>query len=546
MSTQDLREQLQLHQGRLRVWASDAESHPAHCGVFSAAKARRDFAVEGWERRYGDEPFMLGVIRDIVVALHRDVRTITWEGLQEALNEQMALRSDNLHPGLRRYVAHAVEQYLDAHDALEAQHGEMRFTTLDPVVGGQGREIKVWAFLYSNGDGVREIRRLRMKRARSRTEESDRGATVAGYVAARLQMRVPPTGIRVVEVGLQDGSTEVVLEHSYEDALALYEAQGRPVIRQLISPTDYGPGPSCQKCKLAGRCPSLQDLTDCLGQRRPGPSTRSVSAADLELYSKCAARWYLDMQFRLPTEDNPSEASDRGRIIHRWLDQAHTRGTQCTERDVAPPDQEGVFTGSLTADEYAKAREFLVAHSRSCPLAEGSEVIAVEPPVYGYDAKADVIVAARPDLVYRDPSGRVVVRETKTTTQMPADESDAFDRFFPIPWLINIARTAKDAFGESDTFPRIELEVITPSEARVFTWDVERDQDMVRMAQAEVQLRTRTWIRDTSWAPSPGAQCTWCPVRRWCPDAADLDYRAHEQPQSDDEPCAGLPTGSPE
>ncbi|MGW0095107.1 PD-(D/E)XK nuclease family protein [Streptomyces sp. NPDC003328] len=547
MSTQDLREQLLLHQGRLRVWASDAESHPAHCGVFPAAKVRRDFTVDGWQRRYGDEPFMLGVIRDIIVALHHDTRTLTWEGLQEALNEQMTRRSGNLHPGQRRYVAHAVEQYLDAHDELEAQHGEMRFSILDPVFGNNGREVKVWALLYTGSDGVREIRRLRVKRARGRAEERDRWATVAGYVATRAKMQGrPPTTIRVVEVGLQDGSTEVVLEHSHEEVLALYEAQGQPVIRQLIAPTDYGPGHSCQKCKLAGRCPSLQDLTDCLSQRRPGPSTRSVSAADLELYSKCAARWYLEMQCRLPTEDNPSEASDRGRIIHRWLDQAHTRGTGCTEQDVAPPEQEGIFTGTLTTDEYARARDFLAAHTRSCPLADGAKVIAVEPPVYGYDTTADVIIAARPDLVYRDPSGRIVVRETKTTTQMPADESDAYDRFFPIPWLINIARTAKDAFGESDTFPRIELEVITPDEARVFAWDVERDQDIVHMAQAEVQLRARTWIRDTSWAPSPGAQCTWCPVRRWCPDAADLGYRAHEQPQSPDEPCAGLPAGLPE
>ncbi len=546
MSTQDLREQLQLYEGRFRIWASDVESHPAHCGVFSAAKARRDFAVDGWERRYGDEPFMLGVIRDIIVALHRDTRTLTWEGLQEALNEQLGWRCDNLHPGQARYVAHAVEQYMDAHDEREAQHGQMRYITVDPAFGIHGREVKVWALLYASADGVREIRRLRLKKARSRTEESDRWAVAAGYIAAKMRMRTPPTRIRVVEVGLQDGSTEVIREHSYEEALDLYKTHGQPVIRQLIAPTDYGPGHSCQKCKVAGGCPSLQDLTGCLGQRRPASSTRSVSAADLELYSKCAARWYLETQCRLPTEDNPSEASDRGRIIHRWLDQAHTRGTPCTEQDVAPPDQKGIFTGTLTEDEYTRAREFLAAHTRSCPLADGAEVIAVEPPVYGYDATADVIIAARPDLVYRDSDGRIVVRETKTTTQMPVDENDAYDRFFPVPWLINIARTAKDAFGETDTLPRVELEVITPQEARVFAWDVERDQDIVHMAQAEVQLRARSWIRDSTWAPAPGAQCAWCPVQRWCPDAADLGHHAREQPTSQDEPCAGLPSGSPE
>ncbi|MFJ8614123.1 PD-(D/E)XK nuclease family protein [Streptomyces sp. NPDC093675] len=541
MSTQDLREQLNRYRGELRVWASDAESHTACCGVFSAAKARRHFTADGWKRRYGDVPFMPRVIREIIVALHRDERTATWEGLQDALREQMAQRSE-LHPGLTKYVAHAVEQYLDAHDELAAQHEEVRFVTLDPRFGSQGREVTVWAPLYGSADGTREIRRLRVKKARSSVGEHDLWATVAAHVAAGVQMQVQPTRIRIVEIGLYDGSHEVVLECTPEEARARYDAHGRPVIKNLITPTDYQPGPSCQNCKLAGCCPSLQDLTGCLGQRRPGTHTRSISAADLELYAKCPSRWYLEMQCRLPTEGSSSEASDRGRIIHKWLAQAHARGSRCTEQDVAPYGQAKIFTGSLTAEEYEKVRKFLVAHARSCPLADGTSVVAVEPPVYGYDNNADVIIASRPDLVYRDASGRIVVRETKTTTQMPADESEAFDRFFPIPWLINIAWTAKDTFGESEERPRIELEVITSDETRLFTWDVERDQDMVRMARAEVRQRASTWIRDAAWPSSPGAQCTWCPVSRWCPDAVDADV----QLQLHDEPCAGPQVGLPE
>ncbi|MFC8492926.1 PD-(D/E)XK nuclease family protein [Streptomyces sp. NPDC057235] len=538
MSTQDPREQLSRYQGALRVWASDADSYAARCGVFSAAKARRRFTAADWERRYSDDPLMLEVVRKVIVALHRDERIATWEGLQEALREQMAQHSD-LHPGVERYVAHAVEQYLDAHDELAAQYEEVRFVAFDPAVGSQGREVTVWAPLYSSTDGVREVRRLRVNRARSSAEAHDHWATVAAFVAAGVGLRVPPVKIRIVEAGLYDGSTEVVFEGTPDEVRARYEAYGRPVIKSLVEVTDYRPGQSCQKCKLAGCCPSLEDLSGCLGQRRPGTHTRSVSAADLELYLKCPARWYLETACRLPAAGMASEASDRGRIIHRWLAQAHARGIRCTEQDAAPYGQAGVFMGTLTAEEYAKAREFLAAHARSCPLADGVEVVAVEPSVYGYDETADVVIASQPDLVYRGSDGRIFVRETKTTTQMPADENDAFDRFFPVPWLMNIASTAKDAFGKSETPPVVELEVITPEEVRVFTWDLERDQDMVRMARAEVRQRAGSWIRDATWSPSPGSQCTWCPVRRWCPDAADVHGGAGGQPQVHDEPCAG-------
>ncbi|MET9437557.1 PD-(D/E)XK nuclease family protein [Streptomyces sp. NPDC006551] len=485
---------------------------------------------------------MLRVTRQVIAALHRDERIATWEGLQEALREQMTQYSD-LHPGVERYVAHAVEQYLDTHDELAAQYEEVRFFAFDPVVGSQGREVAVWAPLYSSVDGVREVRRLRVNKARSSAEEHDRWATVAAFVAAGVKMRVPPVKIRIVEAGLFDGSTEVVFEGTPDEVRTRYETYGRPVIKNLLEATDYRPGQSCQNCKLAGCCPSLEDLSGCLGQRRPGTHTRSVSAADLELYLKCPARWYLETVCRLPAAGMSSEASDRGRIIHRWLAQAHARGTRCTEQDVALLGQVGVFTGTLTAEEYAKTREFLAAHVRSCPLVDGVEVVAVEPSTYGYDGTADVVIASQPDLVYREAGGRIFIRETKTTTQMPADESDAFDRFFPVPWLMNIASTAKDAFGETEILPVVELEVITPGGARVFTWDLERDQDMVRMARAEVRQRAGSWIRDATWSSSPGPQCTWCPVRRWCPDAADAHGDADGQPQVYDESCAGLQAG---
>ncbi|MFG2825639.1 PD-(D/E)XK nuclease family protein [Kitasatospora sp. NPDC048365] len=541
MSTRDLREQLSGYQGELRVWASDAENHPARCSVFSAAKARRGFTAQEWRRRYSDAPFMLKVIRQIIVALHRDRRTTTWEGLQEALQEQMAKRTD-LHPGVRKYVAYAVEQYLDAHDVPPLQYEGLKFFSLDPSVGSQGRELVAWALLYSSPDGFREVRRLRVKKARgSMGPEHDRWAAAAAHIAAGVWMEIPPTRIRVVEVGLFDGSAEVVFEGTPEEARARYDTYARPIIQSLVQPVDYRPGQSCKDCKLAGCCPSLHDFSGCLGQKKPGTHTRSVSAADLELYSNCAARWYLEKDCFLPKEDASSEAADRGRIIHRWLAEAHARGGKCAESDVAAYGESGTFTGTLTEEEYGKARDFLIAHARSCPLVDGVEVVSIESPVYGYDRDADVVIASEPDLVYREADGRIVVRETKTTTEMPEDAGETFDRFFAAPWLINIASTANDAFGNSSGRPRIELEVITPDESRTFAWDLEQDAEAARIARADVRRRASTWNRDASWSAAPGAQCTRCPVRRWCPDAADTDGDAGDRLRASDEPCAGLP-----
>ncbi len=541
MSTQDLREELARYQGPLRVWATDTEQHPSRCGVHTAAKVRRKFTAPSWQLRYSEQPFILGVIRDIIVALHRDERIDTWEGLQKALAEQLENHL-GLHPAVKTFIPHAVENYLNAHDELAARYGEMHYVTVDPVNGDGMRQVKVWAPVYRGADGSREIRRIRTNTARPGTDsEHDQWATTAAYIASKLHMRNPATAVRVVEVGLHDGSTETVFEGTPDEVRQRYETHVRPVIQDLIRPGEYHPGRSCQKCKLAGCCPRLHDLSGCLGLKKAGPYTRSVSAADLELYSKCATRWYLERVCWLPKEDTSSEASDRGRTIHSWLAQAHERRTACTDADVVPHGQDGTFTGSLTAEQHASVHEFLAAHARSCALADGCEAVSIETPVYGYDATADVIVASQPDLVYRDSAGIIVVHETKTTTEMPADNSDAFDRFFAVPWLINMAGTAKDVFGESSAIPRIELEVITPEESRTFVWDLAHDEDVVCMARADVRQRAKAWNRDTTWAPSPGPQCTWCPVKRWCPDAADPDEAGGDQLRLYDEPCVGLP-----
>ncbi|MFF1872615.1 PD-(D/E)XK nuclease family protein [Kitasatospora herbaricolor] len=537
--------ELVRRQELIRASATDAQDNPGGCGLYAAAKARPKVRAAAWQLRYDGQPFMLRVIRESAVHLHGDDRVSTWEGLQAALKERIA--PWDLHPGVRIYVEHAVEHYLDAHDELAARFGEARFARFDPTAGGDGRELTAWAPLYQYQDGTREVRRMRLRSARSSAgPEDDRWSAVAAHAAAGQAMRLPASLIRVVEVGLFDGSTEITFEGTPQQAYERYAAHVRPVIQLFLHSVDARPGRNCHRCKLAGCCASLVDETRVLGQESAGTHTRSVSASDLELYSKCAARWYLERVCHLPKDDDgiPSTASERGRAVHRWLADAHARNTPCIASDTGSYDAPETFTGSLGPDEYEQVRDFLAAHVGSCPL-DGVQGLSLETPVYGYDAAADVIIASQPDLVYVDSAGRVVIRETKTAVEMPEDANDAFDRFFAVAWLINIAKFAKGAFGESADLPRVELEVITPERSQVFTWQPQ-DEGVARMAHSDVRQHVSAWHHDAAWPASPGPQCSWCPVRRWCPDAADPDAAPAGQPYLEDEPCAGMPPGSPE
>lgn len=527
----------------VKASATDAQERPRGCGVFAALKARPGTKPRHWRRRYNDQGIPLDVIRKIATSLHGDPRLETWEGLKAAVLER--LDTWRVHPGVRVYAEHAVEQYLDAHEELVAQVGELRFVGLDPFTSNANRELHAWAPLYAGSGGLREIRRLRIGSARRQDPDSARWTAVAAQVAATVPMEEPARLVRVVEVGVGDGSIEVVFEGTPEEVRARYEELARPAIQVFVQSTDMTPGHgSCKDCKVAGCCPSLMGLDGCLGQEEVGTHTRSVSASDLELYGECPARWYLERECNLPRQAQTSAAAERGKAVHRWLAQAHARGRQCTSEDVGLYSAPGTYIGTLTQDDYVSARPFLEAHLTTCPLdGEARVVLAIEKAVYGYDASADVVIASQPDLVYTDAEGTVVVRETKTAKELPADAGEAFDRFFPVPWLINIVGTRADAFGGLPGSPRVELEVIAETAAAVFAWTVE-ETGVVRMARSEVAHRAGDWNHDRVWGARPGRQCARCPVRKWCPDAADGDEDAEVPLGISDEPCAGLPSAA--
>lgn len=505
----------------LKVSATDVQDRPGGCGTYGALKVRPNLQTPDWRRRYDNsQPFLLGLIRDIACRIQGDPRTETWEGMNALIQAELAAHS--LHPGSRSFASHAIETYIEAHESIAQEVGELKLRTFDPqVYPAAGNTLTVWAPIYENATGVREVRRLRFKQARKAGRTNERWTSVAAHVASLMRPIEEIRRIRVVEIGLLDGSIETVFDDSPSRARELFTEVALPDLERVIGGSGAFPGLSCKECKVAGCCEALTTLNGFLGQKSPGIATRSLSAWDIETYEKCPAQWHLARSCNLPNESKSGAASERGRIVHHWLATAHSRSRKCTLSDIGAYGDPESFTSTLTDEEYSLAQDYLRSHVSTCALSDETQVISIEAPVYGYDAPADVIIASAPDMIYIDAENNLVIRETKTTQTAPENSGDAFDRFFSVAWLLNLFESGYKGPYESDS-ARLELEVITPEDSRVFTWDIS-DRGVLRMANAEVRQRARVWHQDNRWEAVPGKHCGWCPVRRWCPDAETDD-----------------------
>ncbi|WP_328962370.1 PD-(D/E)XK nuclease family protein [Streptomyces virginiae] len=499
----------------LKVSASHVDQLARGCGMHGALKVRPQLKSAVWAQRYdNDQPFLLGLIRDLCFTFHGEPRAEEWEGLNDLLNKSLSRFA--LQPGLQKYIRTAVENYLECHDVIQQDLGPLRLKTCDPVVSvGPNNLLTVWAPVYESDSGTREVRRLRLGSARRSGAEIDPWTVVAAHVASLVRPVGDLRRIRVIEVGMGDGSVEVTFDGTPQEAVANYQSLAVPRILKIISADTYTPGYSCKDCKIAGCCDSIEKLDGFLGQSNPGAGTRSVSARDIETYETCPAQWHLSRSALLPRADTNGPASVRGISVHRLLAEAHSSSSRCTTEDLH--DSLG-RDANMSEGERFEVEPYLANHTVSCPVEDAVQVIGSEISIYGYDAQADVIVVTKPDMVYLDQNANLVIREIKTTKrEIPVDEADAFDQFLAVAWLINL-------FGSGYRGPlrsekaRLELEVISPTESRVFAWDL-GDQGLLRMARKEVLMRARGWHNDTTWEATPGKHCGWCPVQKWCPDA---------------------------
>lgn len=514
----------------LKVSASDVAA-TGGCGRFLAAKVRPGVRAAGWQRTWGRENvFALGLVADLVLVAHEAEEAHHPPTLRRWLNRQFDSR--RTHRLLRRYVGEGVENVLDAHADIEHELGTaLRLLAENPGVGRYPSQLTVWAPLYeSHDERVREIRRYRLGGAHPRPERGDELWTAtAGYVAAMYRPAAELKRVRVVEVGVGDGSSTVVaFDGTPQEAVAHYKVLAQQRVRAMAARTDAAPGLDCGSCKVAGVCDALVPVTGMLGQPRAGYASRSVAATDLERYRRCPAQWLLDRELHLPREDDaPSEAQARGTAVHRWLEAAHRRGVGCGAEDLPEPETVrrdadlGMADGVVSVEEYTRAHPFLVQHLANCPLHAGGSLVAVEEDLHGFDHDAQVVAVARPDLVYRN-GDRLVAREVKTSGALPEDtdgdggRAERYRRHLQIPFtLALLAGGVAERYGAAAA--TVELELLTPHGSRVWAWHSD-EPATARAAADDVRQAVADWHDDATWPTRPGPQCAWCPVRRWCPD----------------------------
>jgi hypothetical protein len=526
----------------IRLSASLLDRGEDACPDYAAVKARPDLRPRVSEqRRYPPwADFPLGLVMTVLDAVEHD-----GVNLNEAIATTVANGRARVHPGVARWIGHAAESYLDVSDALTeglADEGVILRPARVPrvVQGGRSpaelRVLTAWGRWYESVDGaVVEFRRLRMGRPRG---TADQPSTLAMAFIAGLgepvadprdvyrafpvptQKDLPrPSRVRVVEVGLTSGTEHVLLDTGPGEIRRTYQNKVRPVAQKILAGGGGIPGRDCTTCRTRPSCDALPTAPGLLGLRHRGTHRRIWSVTTSRRYEVCPAQAHLQ-ELWIPGESDSSPAAARGRAVHRWLAAAHARGRACTAADLPEATAEdcGLADAVLDRADYHEARPYLLGHLDVCPLnaPEGVTEIRCEPTIAAYDSVADVIVIAEPDLLRR-VHGRLVYREVKTSAAPRGLTRE--NALSAVPQLaLAVCLIAAGVFGSRDGL--VELEELHPSAAEPLLVFDAADPSVIAAARAVAYERVARWHTDIRFAANPGWWCRYCPVSRWCPDAA--------------------------
>jgi hypothetical protein len=464
-----------------------------------------------------------------------------------------------VHPAARRWATHAVGTYLETSESLAQQHAAAGGAPLRPdqprALGhardGAVREVTVWGLAYASEDGrTRELRTLRLRspsgvRPRT-TQEVATYATVtangrrvlegAGKWSDPLDFAAPdaaPDVVRVVDVGLGDGSTVLLWEGTPHEAQASYAGVARPLVSAVTDGGTPVPQRSCAECKVRSVCTELPARPGLLGLPDQGTHPRVLAPSKLWTYQVCPAKYLLTTDLRLPAGPREQTASMvRGARVHRWLEQAHLRSFACSRDDL--PDTDGVMgdeaarlaaAADLAEPEVREVAPWLARHVTVCPFATLPDVAASVPErdVVVDDTDADVLVVTRPDILLATAAGPVW-RETKTLAVMPTlgdlELLPAYpqaavgvcalaDRAVTDPTMVTASGPAAGV---------VELELLTATGARLARYDAGAEVTVLAARRALAEA-TYAWHQDDEFPTRPGTACAFCEVAQWCPDA---------------------------
>ncbi len=462
--------------------------------------------------------------------------------LDEALAEWRASPARRVHPGLDQWTEHAVRGYLAASAALPGG------TLLEPMSRTWARqraprapgdpdvyEEIVTGRRYA-GHRVRELRLVRTGSVRDRPRDEAEIAVAVGVLAGgrpvlgpkwgpkplTLGAFEPARGIRLVEIGCLDASHQVLFEGTSDQAYARYDAGVEARVRKVITGGSYRPGEDCGRCPTVADCPAVPSRPGLLGISNSGQPRRSWSMTTGRSYQACPARAHLEDLF-LPRAEpaEGSQAVERGRAVHAWIESRHSRAPQrpCSPDDVPRAPDDPCEVSAAAGLEARLTTQMIGDHALVCPVREHPDAeLQPERAVAAYDPDADVVVIAKTDLLYR-VAEQWTLRETKTTRVL--SEGDPLERY---PQLALAVVLADAGVLPGDTPCRVELERLTSS-GPVLTEVEATAPDQVTRARQILEGYVHAWHADSRYPASPGKVCESCPYTRWCPDTAEGSSR---------------------
>lgn len=528
---------------------SDTRSWPWTCADQLAAKARpsMQMAEPQQPRLPGLQLFDLGIVNDVL-----DTAEFQDLSIDSALKAVETNRGP-VHPGLRTWVRHAVIQYFEAHqflwdrDCLRLVPHKPKWVVQYPrEIGFETPilEVAAWGRRYCSADRqVRELRLLRRRSVKDRQRDDSEIAT-ALYVLAhgratrgRTRFDLPhalvdtveqPRRLRVVEIGCEDGSVNILDDVDVDGARQRYRESGQHRAREVVQGGGQrNPGSSCQKCKLVDGCTAVPRADGILGiveRRRP---RRTWSVTNGRAYIRCPAQEYLT-RLNLPRASavEYGESATRGQAVHTWIEQNHRRQPvrSCTAAEAPFADSWQAGPWEVTGSQALLGAQMIGDHALVCPLHHllPDSPVGVERTVTAYDADANVVVIAKIDLVYRDGPA-CVLREMKTT-----EGTDGGDPLARYPQLsLGLLLLAHAVLGDGSANGRVELERLTPAGPVVESFHP-TNSDHMEQARQVINNLAASWHADTTARAQPGPECHRCAVSQWCPEAFmrphDEDY----------------------
>jgi PD-(D/E)XK nuclease superfamily len=444
-------------------------------------------------------------------------------------------RSRPLHPALNHWVGDVVRAYLGAERAVTLVPVRS-FWVLQRARREQLWELYAWGRRYQSPDGsIRELRLFRFGAAGARERDQSQVA-VAAYSVGRgapamwpdrwsdpFQVRSagPAERVRIVEVGCADGSRVELFDGTVEQADMLYAEHGRARVRRVVAGGAAVPSAACVECKLLTACDALPRIPNVLAIANPSAPLRSWSVTDGRYYRRCPAQQHLrGLNLRAAADEYSLEAT-RGHAVHAWLEASHARRpvARCLAADVPDRADDWSAGGWRVCGEQAEIGALMIAHHVDvCAFGRcGGRIgeVRLEPTVTLHDTAANVIVVAKPDLLYLD-DGSWVWRETKTTQRTTPIRADVLETYPQVALAVLILH--ENVLGGDPSGSRIELEVLRPNDADIELVDP-NDPDRVAQAREIVRGLAAGWHGDEVFPTSPGPHCQTCPVSQWCPDS---------------------------